>query len=439
MTHERSDRRASISSTRGRCSCTSKTPTPWWNASCPRWRPGAWCSSRRPTARPPSGPRRSAGRPRPVPRGDGAAGGSGGRGPAAWRPALAALGFVDVHDDVRDDLLTGASPAAAFWRETLETIRPIVTDPAHMEALGRTRRRRRELRRHDRPARRPGLRGALRGPAPGLGRAGRSRRYGSRRAARILAPRSTPATSRRTSAGAGPPRRRAGPGPPAPPRRPRRRPTSPRRARRCARWRPPERGGPARRRSPRRARPPARARVTWSPATWTKPPCTAARSSVPSSCWNRTTPGTSAPMSGVCPGMKAASPPSVRRNDSLDLFLEQDALGGDEAGGKVGIGRSPTRRPVSSERAFSRTDSTPPTLRNACSGTSSRSPLSRTSKDSTVSAIGTVTPFSPVNTSPTLKGCDRKRWILRARFTVSRSSSDSSSRPRMAMMSWSSR
>ncbi len=50
---------------------------------------------------------------------------------------LAALGFVDVRDDVRDDLLTGASPAAAFWRETLETIRPIVTDPAHMEPLGR--------------------------------------------------------------------------------------------------------------------------------------------------------------------------------------------------------------------------------------------------------------------------------------------------------------
>ncbi len=48
---------------------------------------------------------------------------------------LVALGFVDVHDDVREDLLTGASPAAAFWRETLENIRPLVTDPAHMEPL----------------------------------------------------------------------------------------------------------------------------------------------------------------------------------------------------------------------------------------------------------------------------------------------------------------
>ena len=51
---------------------------------------------------------------------------------------LGALGLVDVHDDVRTDLLTGATPAAAFWRETLETIRPIITDVAHMESLGRS-------------------------------------------------------------------------------------------------------------------------------------------------------------------------------------------------------------------------------------------------------------------------------------------------------------
>ncbi len=51
---------------------------------------------------------------------------------------LAALGFTDIHDDVRDDLLTGATPAAAFWRQTLTTIRPIVTDPARMEPLGRS-------------------------------------------------------------------------------------------------------------------------------------------------------------------------------------------------------------------------------------------------------------------------------------------------------------
>ena len=44
-------------------------------------------------------------------------------------------------------------------------------------------------------------------------------------------------------------------------------------------------------------------------------------------------------------------------------------------------------------------------------------------------------PGEPVKTSATWKGCDRKRWILRARETVSLSSSLSSSMPRMAMMS----
>jgi 2-polyprenyl-3-methyl-5-hydroxy-6-metoxy-1,4-benzoquinol methylase len=50
---------------------------------------------------------------------------------------LVALGFTDVHDNVREDLLVGASPAAAFWRQTLTTIRPIVTDADRMESLGR--------------------------------------------------------------------------------------------------------------------------------------------------------------------------------------------------------------------------------------------------------------------------------------------------------------
>lgn len=50
---------------------------------------------------------------------------------------LVALGFTEVHDDVREDLLRGATPGAAFWRQTLATIRPIVTDAAHMESLGR--------------------------------------------------------------------------------------------------------------------------------------------------------------------------------------------------------------------------------------------------------------------------------------------------------------
>ena len=56
----------------------------------------------------------------------------------------------------------------------------------------------------------------------------------------------------------------------------------------------------------------------------------------------------------------------------------------------------------------------------------------------TVSSIGTYSPGVPVNCSATKNGCDRKRSTLRARCTVSLSSSESSSMPRMAMMSWSS-
>src|SRR3546814_8289700 len=51
-----------------------------------------------------------------------------------------------------------------------------------------------------------------------------------------------------------------------------------------------------------------------------------------------------------------------------------------------------------------------------------------------VSSIATNLPGMLVKTSATWNGCDRKRWILRARATVSLSSSLSSSMPRMAMM-----
>ena len=50
---------------------------------------------------------------------------------------LTALGLVDVEDDVHDDPLVGGSPAAAFWRQTLEKIRPLVTEPSRMADLGR--------------------------------------------------------------------------------------------------------------------------------------------------------------------------------------------------------------------------------------------------------------------------------------------------------------
>jgi hypothetical protein len=50
-------------------------------------------------------------------------------------------------------------------------------------------------------------------------------------------------------------------------------------------------------------------------------------------------------------------------------------------------------------------------------------------------STGAHAPGVPVNTSATVKGWERKRWILRARATVILSSSLSSSMPRMAMMS----
>jgi len=54
-----------------------------------------------------------------------------------------------------------------------------------------------------------------------------------------------------------------------------------------------------------------------------------------------------------------------------------------------------------------------------------------------VSASSTNLPGELVNCSATKKGWDRKRLILRARATTSLSSSDNSSMPRMAMMSFS--
>ena len=48
---------------------------------------------------------------------------------------------------------------------------------------------------------------------------------------------------------------------------------------------------------------------------------------------------------------------------------------------------------------------------------------------------GTYLPSRPVKTSATANGWERKRWILRARKTVSLSSGESSSIPRIAMMS----
>jgi SAM-dependent methyltransferase len=47
------------------------------------------------------------------------------------------LGMSDIRDDVRDAPLIGGSPTAAFWAQTLRTIRPLVTDAARMQSIGR--------------------------------------------------------------------------------------------------------------------------------------------------------------------------------------------------------------------------------------------------------------------------------------------------------------
>ena len=49
---------------------------------------------------------------------------------------LAALGMVDIHDDVRDAPVTGGSPVGAFWQHTLRSIRVLLTDSARMRAPG---------------------------------------------------------------------------------------------------------------------------------------------------------------------------------------------------------------------------------------------------------------------------------------------------------------
>jgi SAM-dependent methyltransferase len=49
---------------------------------------------------------------------------------------LARLGLEEIHDDVRDGPVTGATPVGAFWQHTLRSIRPFLTDPDRMAAAG---------------------------------------------------------------------------------------------------------------------------------------------------------------------------------------------------------------------------------------------------------------------------------------------------------------
>src|SRR6185437_5442561 len=92
----------------------------------------------------------------------------------------------------------------------------------------------------------------------------------------------------------------------------------------------------------------------------------------------------------------------------------------------------------SSSLALRSRSSIPPHMKNACSGMWSYLPSVIALNEEMVSSIGTNAPSMPVNCSATNIGWDRNRSILLARCTVTLSSSDSSSMPRIAMMSCSS-
>src|SRR5262249_44374765 len=95
---------------------------------------------------------------------------------------------------------------------------------------------------------------------------------------------------------------------------------------------------------------------------------------------------------------------------------------------------APASEPAS-DRACASASSIPPTKKKACSGRWSYSPSASPLNEEMVSSTGVYLPSIPVNCSATKNGCDRNRWMRRARFTMILSSSDSSSMPRIAMMS----
>ena len=117
--------------------------------------------------------------------------------------------------------------------------------------------------------------------------------------------------------------------------------------------------------------------VTWFADTSTKPPCTATTTSSSARGGSRRVWMSRAPMNGAWPGRKAMSPPpSVRRDDHVGLAREEDPLRADELDLHGAIGAQPSW----SSAALARAASASPTLRNACSGRSSRSPLTSCSK-----------------------------------------------------------
>src|SRR5690606_10927040 len=124
--------------------------------------------------------------------------------------------------------------------------------------------------------------------------------------------------------------------------------------------------------------------------------------------------------------------------DARHVLLVHFAFGGDDFQPQAAHRFSSLPAPDQSVLAFSTASSMTPTLWKAGSGRSSCLPSRISLKLRTVSLTGTYLPGRPVNGSATCSGWDKNSWMRRARWTISLSSSDSSSMPRMAMMSSSS-
>ena len=172
--------------------------------------------------------------------------------------------------------------------------------------------------------------------------------------------------------------------------------------------------------------------TTLSGRTWTKPPTIANDSSWPP-LRIRSSPTPSVESSGAWCGRTPSSPSLPGSVTPSTVVAEGEPLRRDD----LELERHPLAR--ASFSAFSRTSSIVPARKNACSGSVSVLPSRISLNDATVSLIETYLPGRPVKTSATKNGWLVKRWRRRARATVALSSSDSSSMPRIAMMSWRSR
>ena len=148
----------------------------------------------------------------------------------------------------------------------------------------------------------------------------------------------------------------------------------------------------------------------------------------------RTGQSSSAPRNGAWPVRNAMSPPpSVRTTTIVGLAREEDLLGRDE----LDVQRHRLSSPAASWPWRARV-STPPTLKNACSGTSSSSPLTSASKRLDRLLDRHVDAGQAGEHLADEERLRQEPLDLAGPGDGDRSSSESSSRPRMAMMSWSS-